>query len=67
MKKALDCKTNSPCQNLRKCLENSIESMHTDVWVRRVKSENPASHHSIPIPTLVHNSFLSLSLHGSVN
>ena len=66
MKKALDCKTNSPCQNLRKCLENSIESMHTDVWVRRVKSENPALHHSIPIPTLVHNSFLSLSLHGSV-
>ena len=26
MKKALDCKTNSPCQNLRKCLENSRES-----------------------------------------
>ena len=66
MKKALDCKTNSPCQNLRKCIENSIESMQTDVWVRRVKSENPASHHSIPIPTLVHISFLSLFLHGSV-
>ena len=66
MKKALDCKTNSPCQNLRKCIEKSIESMHTEVRVKRVKSENPASHHSIPIPTLVHNSFLSLSLHGSV-
>ena len=71
MKKVLDCKTNSPCQKClmfnemfreqyRECTE------HTDVWVRGVKSENPASHHSMPIPTLVHNSFLSLSLHGSV-
>ena len=26
-----DCYTNSPCQNFGKCLENSIENMHTDV------------------------------------
>ena len=31
--KALDCLTNSPCENLRKCTENSIESMHNDVRV----------------------------------
>ena len=33
MKKALDSKTNSPCQHLSKCLENSMENMHTDVRV----------------------------------
>ena len=31
MKKALDFLTNSPCQHLMKCLENSKEDMHTDV------------------------------------
>ena len=32
----LDCWTNSPCQRLWKCIENSMENMHTDVppdWV----------------------------------
>ena len=27
---AFDRKTNSPCQYLRKFLENSLENMHTD-------------------------------------
>ena len=36
--KKLDCKTNSPCQYHWKCLENSVENMHTDVRVYRVKS-----------------------------
>ena len=30
-KEALDCETNSPCQNLRKCIKDSVENMHTDV------------------------------------
>ena len=29
--------TNSPCQHLIKCLENSMENMHTDVRVEKVK------------------------------
>ena len=29
--------TNSPCQHLRKCIENSMENMHTDVRLLRVK------------------------------
>ena len=32
-KEALDCCRNSPCQCLRKCIENSMENMHTDVWL----------------------------------
>ena len=28
---ALDCKTNSPCQHLRKRINNSMESIHTEV------------------------------------
>ena len=36
--KALDCWSNSPCQHLRKCIENSLENMHTDVRVWRVNS-----------------------------
>ena len=32
-KEALDCSTNSPCQHFRKCIGNSMENMHTDVWV----------------------------------
>ena len=28
-----DCLTNSPCQHFRKCIENSMENMHTDVGV----------------------------------
>ena len=28
---ALDCLTNSPCQHIRKCVENSKDNMHTDV------------------------------------
>ena len=30
---ALNCLTNSPCQILSKCLDNSMENMHTDVGV----------------------------------
>ena len=26
-----DCYVNSPCQHLRKCMENSMENMHTDI------------------------------------
>ena len=33
MIKALDCLTNSPCQHLRNCIENSVENMSTDVRV----------------------------------
>ena len=33
-KEALDCYTNSPCQHLSKCMENSLESMHTDVRLK---------------------------------
>ena len=29
----LDCLTNSPCQHIRTCIENSMENMHTDVGV----------------------------------
>ena len=32
----LDCSTNSPCQRLRECMENSMENIHTDLpldWV----------------------------------
>ena len=32
-KEALDCSTNSPCQHLRKCIENGMERMHTDARV----------------------------------
>ena len=32
-KEAPDCQTNSPQLHLRKCIENSMENMHTDVWV----------------------------------
>ena len=35
-KEALDCETNSPCQNLVKCLENSMENRQTDNRVERV-------------------------------
>ena len=34
---ALDFLSNSPCQHLRKCKENSMENIHTDVRVQRVK------------------------------
>ena len=32
-RETLDCRTNSPCQHLRKCKENSMENMHIDVRV----------------------------------
>ena len=32
-KVALDCEKNSPCQPLWKCMRNSMENMHTDVWL----------------------------------
>ena len=28
---ALNCETNSPCQFTGKCVENSLENMHSDV------------------------------------
>ena len=31
LKEALNCLTNSLCQHLGKCIENSKENMHTDV------------------------------------
>ena len=34
---ALDFLSNSPCQHLGKCKENSMENIHTDVRVQRVK------------------------------
>ena len=33
IKEALDYETKSLCQHLRKCIENSMEYMHTDVVV----------------------------------
>ena len=36
LEKALACGENSPCQLIRKCIENSMENMHTDVKVYRV-------------------------------
>ena len=30
---ALDCQTDSPCQYLKKRMENSMENMHTDIRV----------------------------------
>ena len=33
MKAALDSYTNSPCQLLRKCIEDSMDNMHIDVRV----------------------------------
>ena len=36
-KEALDCYSNSPCQHIRKGIENSIENMHIEV---RVQSGN---------------------------
>ena len=32
-KETLDCKTNSPCQYPRKCMENSMQNLDTDVRV----------------------------------
>ena len=34
-----ECQTNSPCQHLRKCIENRMENMHTDVRVQRVRDK----------------------------
>ena len=38
LKKALDCSTNSPYLHFRRCIENSIENVFTDVRVKRVKN-----------------------------
>ena len=37
MKEALDYETNSPCQQLRKCIKNRIENIHADVRVFKVR------------------------------
>ena len=36
-KKALDCWSNSSCRYHRKCIENSVDNMRTDLTVSRVK------------------------------
>ena len=33
---ALDCSANSPYQHFRRCAENSMGNVHTDVWMWRV-------------------------------
>ena len=38
-KEALDCLTNFPYQNLRKCIENSMENVHADVMVKIVNQK----------------------------
>ena len=38
------CETKSPCKLLRKCIENSMENMHTDLRVKKAKhKENKVS------------------------
>ena len=39
-KGALDCFTNSPCQHLKKHIENSMENMQTDVGCKGVRSKS---------------------------
>ena len=36
-KEPLDCYINSPYQHLKKCIEKSMENIHTDARVKRVK------------------------------
>ena len=36
-KETLENLKNSPCQHLRKCVENSMENIHTDVRVKSIK------------------------------
>ena len=36
-REALDYETNSPHQHLRECIGNSMENMHSDLTVKRVK------------------------------
>ena len=38
-KEAFDFKTNSPSQHFKKCIENSMENMHTDVRESKVKED----------------------------
>ena len=35
--KVLNCFKIPPCQHLRKCIENSMENMHTDIKMKRIK------------------------------
>ena len=39
-KHTCDYYTKSPCKHLRKCIENSMENMHTDVRVSRVSKQH---------------------------
>ena len=41
-KEAPDCSTNSPCQHLRKCIENSRENIQTDVREYSIKLPHTA-------------------------
>ena len=36
LKQAPDCQINSPFQNLKKCIMNSMKNMHTDVRVKMI-------------------------------
>ena len=35
----LDSGINSPCKYLKKCIENSMEKLHTDITVQRLKQQ----------------------------
>ena len=35
--KVLNCFKIPPCQHLRKCIENSMENMHTDIKMKMIK------------------------------
>ena len=42
LKEALDREKNYPCQHLRKCLENSMENIHSDVTVKGSRTMPPS-------------------------
>ena len=44
--KKRDCYTNSTCQHLGKCIENSKEILHTDVKIITSESHHPSMFHS---------------------
>ena len=42
---SFDCSRNSPCLYQRKCIENSMENMDTDVRVERANTSVSSAHH----------------------
>ena len=48
-KKVIDCYTNSSCQHLRECLENSMENIFTNVKVLMVNIVMIYSHVVTPV------------------